>query len=425
MSNFENSAISIADKSGIDEALHSTYDCLKRDMFKDKNMATLYAKYIPIARYMAENNILLLNSWTRQTTKDLVMRVLKGVYNNLTSKIVFRQEANPYYFHVEGPDYAVFLPLVATRALFSMLRTLKYKIVVYKKNKSLCTPFAQFCVDMAFLGKSDVDIPGGEVVADACKKLKGRINPWFSESNVPTTCEEDSMNEANLRFRGAEWFLSAQKSVTLVGCGGLGSNIAVSLCRVVGDCRFQLWDPDKVEYRNLAGQNFGVSDVGKHKAAVVAEQCANFNPIINTYTNSMVFTLHDDLNTDIVVTGLDNMASRYTVFDSFKAADRPSLLIDARLSAEKWQVFCVPKDDKKALRVYEEEWLFPDSEAEEDVCSYKQTAFAAQMCASFVTNVYVNYCANLLKEKDDPTRRYVPFMTEYDATQMVLRFTTL
>lgn len=429
-SSFEHSASFIAGSSGSDESLHKIYYCLQQcDFDKDRlddTTADIYGLYIPLAQYMAVNNIALLDTWNRQITVDIVGRILKGVYNNLKSKIVFRQQSNPYYFYVEGPDYKSFLPLVTTRALFSLLKTLKYKVEVCKKNRSLCTPLAQFCMDLAFLGKSDVDIPGGEVLADACKNLKGRATPWFPEDNAPATQEEEDMlSEASLRFRGAEWFMSAQKSITLIGCGGLGSNIAVSLCRVMGDQVLRLFDPDKVEYRNLAGQNFGITDVGKYKVTAVEEQCRNFNPLIDIKSRPEAFDLYSVITTDIIVTGLDNMATRYTVYDHFKSRSHRTLLIDARLSAEKWQVFCLQNDDEKALRVYEDEWLFPDSEAEEDVCSYKQTAFAAQMCASFVTNVYVNYCANLVKEEEDPTRRYVPFMTEYDATQMVLRFTAL
>lgn len=130
------------------------------------------------------------------------------------------------------------------------------------------------------------------------------------------------------------------------------------------------------------------------------------------------------------ITGLDNMASRSLVYYKWLGEikktpwvrDTPVLLLDARLSAETWQVLCITSDNKKAQEEYESKWLFSDEEADEGVCSYKQTAFAAQMCASFVTNLYVNFCTNNIKEKDDPTRRFLPFMTEYDASQMILRF---
>lgn len=181
-----------------------------------------------------------------------------------------------------------------------------------------------------------------------------------------------------------------------------------------------VYDDDVVEQRNLAGQNFGISDIGEIKAIAVKEQAENFNPLLNISAWGR-FSVDTNLDTKVVITGLDNMATRQLIFSKWEDTDG-GLLIDARLSAEKWQIFCLDSFDERAIAEYRDKWLFSDDEAEEDVCSYKQTAFAAQMCASYVTNLYVNWCSNLGKQPDDPLRRYVPFMTEYDASQMILRF---
>ena len=72
-------------------------------------------------------------------------------------------------------------------------------------------------------------------------------------------------------------------------------------------------------------------------------------------------------------------------------------------------------NDERAIKEYEERWLFDDSEAEETVCSYKQTSFMADMIASIIVNVLVNFVANLCKPIID---RDVPFFISYDASTM-------
>lgn len=380
-----------------------------------------------VVQYLRDSGILIwqqdLGRGAEQVLLDQALRKLAAMP---VKKVMFRQLAAPYIFKVYSSSFVLYLPLVLTRAFLSLMRSWHIKCEAEKRNKSLCTDTDICFAELAFTGKSSKAVPALKPIADACKKIKGRINPWTADSEVSEKEPEGIYNEANLRFRGAEWFKEAMRDVTLVGAGGLGSNIAVSLCRVLGNRHLGIWDPDYVEHKNLAGQNFGVSDIGKLKRAVVMEQCLNFNPALHVYTGES-FNEHSD-ESRITITGLDSMAARSLVYSKWQKLleihqDKSEmLLIDARLSAEKWQIFCITGDNKAAQKEYESSWLFSDSEADSDVCSYKQTAYAAQMCAGFVTNLYVNFCTNLAKPKDDPTRRYLPFMTEYDATQMILRF---
>ncbi|MDD7766914.1 MAG: ThiF family adenylyltransferase [Anaerococcus vaginalis] len=52
--------------------------------------------------------------------------------------------------------------------------------------------------------------------------------------------------------------------VSILGCGGLGSNVAMILARA-GIGEIFLYDFDKVEYSNLNRQNYKISDIGKEK----------------------------------------------------------------------------------------------------------------------------------------------------------------
>ena len=67
---------------------------------------------------------------------------------------------------------------------------------------------------------------------------------------------------------------------------------------------------------------------------------------------------------------------------------------------------------------YEEEFLFDDSEADETVCSMKQTSYLAAMIGSIITNLFTNWCANLV----EPIVPYdLPFFTEYNAQHMIFK----
>ena len=72
-------------------------------------------------------------------------------------------------------------------------------------------------------------------------------------------------------------------------------------------------------------------------------------------------------------------------------------------------------NDERAIKEYEEKWLFSDAEAEETICSYKQTTFMANMIASVMVNVFVNFVANMCNPIID---RDVPFFISYNAETM-------
>jgi len=65
-----------------------------------------------------------------------------------------------------------------------------------------------------------------------------------------------------------------------------------------------------------------------------------------------------------------------------------------------------------------ENTLFNDYEADSEICSYKQTSFMANMIASIITNVFVNFVASGL---DGGAAREIPFKTEYLGEMMWLK----
>lgn len=75
-------------------------------------------------------------------------------------------------------------------------------------------------------------------------------------------------------------------TVGIAGCGGLGSNAAISLARA-GVGRLILADPDVVEESNLNRQQFFREDIGRRKVDALAERVRSVNPAIGLETHAV------------------------------------------------------------------------------------------------------------------------------------------
>ena len=241
---------------------------------------------------------------------------------------------------------------------------------------------------------------------------------------IPVNSQTITVDETTSRFSGAIWYEEIRKQVvTLAGVGGIGSYVGFLLGRLKPQ-RLIIYDPDRVETVNMSGQLYGQEDVGKFKSvalAIMVKNYANYNNIV-TLTNR--FEANSE-PTDIMICGFDNMEARRTFYESWKQrvlfypADsdnrKKCLFIDGRLAAEEFQVLSIQGDDERAMAEYENKWLFSDAEAEETICSYKQTTFMANMIASVMVNIFVNFIANQCGPIID---RDVPFFISYDASTM-------
>ena len=239
---------------------------------------------------------------------------------------------------------------------------------------------------------------------------------------IPVNSQTITVDETTSRFSGAIWYEEIQKqTVTLAGVGGIGSFVGFLLGRLKPQ-RLIIYDPDRVETVNMSGQLYGQTDVGNYKSAALANMVRNYANYNNIVALNDRFEA-DSEATDIMICGFDNMAARKLFFDKWAAhvASKPAeerancLYIDGRLAAEEFQVLSIQGDDERAMVEYEDKWLFSDAEAEETICSYKQTTFMANMIASVMVNVFVNFVANRCGPIID---RDVPFFISYDASTM-------
>lgn len=116
-------------------------------------------------------------------------------------------------------------------------------------------------------------------------------------------------------------------SVLVVGCGGLGSAIAVYLASS-GIGKINLVDFDTIDISNLHRQVFyNLSDIGKPKAAVLAsfiKERAPFTEVIfynKAVTKETIFDLIS--NVDVVVDGTDSLPTKYLLNDACVMKNKP------------------------------------------------------------------------------------------------------
>lgn len=244
-------------------------------------------------------------------------------------------------------------------------------------------------------------------------------------TEIPVNSETLLVDDTTSRFSSAIWYENIQKKViTLAGVGGIGSYVGFLLARMKPASMF-IYDNDIVEAVNMSGQLYGQSDLGRSKVSALAEMVRDYANYGSIFAIPDRFT-NDSEASDIMICGFDNMEARKLFFDKWAAhvASKPieeranCLYIDGRLAAEEFQILCIKGDDEFNINRYANEFLFSDAEADETVCSYKQTTFCANMIASYMVNLFVNFCANQCSPLID---RDLPFLTTYNAETMYLK----
>ena len=244
-----------------------------------------------------------------------------------------------------------------------------------------------------------------------------------AHQEIPTNSATLLVDEATSRFSSAIWYENIQKkTVILAGVGGIGSFVGFLLARMKPASMF-IYDNDAVEAVNMSGQLYGQSDLGRTKVSALAEMIRNYANYGSVFAISERFTEESEAS-DIMICGFDNMVARKLFFNKWlnHVQSKPEeerkncLFIDGRLAAEMFQILCIRGDDEYNIKRYNNEFLFSDAEADETICSYKQTTFCANMIASYMVNLFVNFCANEVGAYRD-----LPFLTTYNAETMYLK----
>lgn len=127
----------------------------------------------------------------------------------------------------------------------------------------------------------------------------------------------------------------AKAKISILGCGGLGSNIAMALARS-GLGEIHIYDFDKVEYSNLNRQNFDQNDLGKSKVGQTKKKIEETIPYTKVFANNLFITKEnlDEISqkTDIFIEAFDKKEMKSLVFEYFLGKDKKNLVMASGLS---------------------------------------------------------------------------------------------
>lgn len=126
------------------------------------------------------------------------------------------------------------------------------------------------------------------------------------------------MNEIHTsRFKDAPWFAKEEINTLVGGAGGIGSWLTILLARA-GFTPI-VYDFDRIEEHNLAGQMYSKQDAVANKLKVVAlkENCKFFaDTDINIFAEKIT---NETMSHNYVFSAFDNMKARKDMFEAWKS----------------------------------------------------------------------------------------------------------
>jgi hypothetical protein len=167
--------------------------------------------------------------------------------------------------------------------------------------------------------------------------------------------------------------------IHIIGCGSVGSWTALTLAKV-GASRLVLWDFDIVEGHNIPNQAYRPADLGRPKVEAMAD-------IVEAMTDESVRIQNRRfdgfVDQGVVILAVDSMTAR---IDLWRALRDQSVdwLIDSRMGAEVARILTVRISSLSAQRDYGRT-LYRSTEALQEPCTARSTAYCATGLASFIT----------------------------------------
>ena len=196
------------------------------------------------------------------------------------------------------------------------------------------------------------------------------------------------------RFRDATWFQKVEEftiPIVIGGSGGIGSWLTLFLSRNMTETNsLILYDFDRVEEVNIAGQLFRIKDVGKLKAEAMRDIVKDFSGFTGLTPMNKRYG-KESLRGPVMFSCFDNMEARKDMFENWKReanGNGQAIFIDGRLLAEQFQVYFVTRGTEE---LYQNTHLFDDSEVDDVRCTYKQTTHFAAMIAGKMVQGFTNW----------------------------------
>jgi len=174
--------------------------------------------------------------------------------------------------------------------------------------------------------------------------------------------------------------------VTLIGAGSIGSTTAVWLAKV-GIRHLTVFDDDLVEAHNWSNQMYREADIGRPKGEAlwdVMETLCSCTPriVLHPYVDQPL--------TEVVISGVDSMASRKAIWKSVRSKPEVQLYVDARMGLETLIVHTVHPQSREERQGYVKT-LCDDVDAVQVPCTARTICYTPLMAASLVCSMVKRY----------------------------------
>ena len=131
-------------------------------------------------------------------------------------------------------------------------------------------------------------------------------------------------------------------TITIIGAGGIGASLIPTLV-TVGFRRFIIYDPDRVEDRNIASQLlYKPRDLYRPKVEVCQEYIQTYGDCqVVVEVHQRLFTAEDRITTPVVISAVDNQDARRMIWQAVQDSPDVRLLIDGRIGSEAFTCLAV------------------------------------------------------------------------------------
>lgn len=186
--------------------------------------------------------------------------------------------------------------------------------------------------------------------------------------------------------------------VMLVGCGGIGSYVALALTRM-GLRDITLVDMDTVEHVNVATQDLGIEDVGMLKTSAVADRIDGIDPSVHVCTIASRYTasVYENYRPHVLITAVDSIEAREEIVMATLGVLRPDdpldMIIDPRMGFESLEVYTWMRA-KSALRDEHHEAIavaylktLQERDHQDAPCGAKAIAYTGMFAGAVVASI--------------------------------------
>lgn len=191
--------------------------------------------------------------------------------------------------------------------------------------------------------------------------------------------------------------------VLVVGCGAIGRNVASNVARL-GVRSITLVDDDIVEIHNIVPQNWRMSDLGKSKVSVLAEEISSQVEDVKVTAIEEKWNpraVGKDTQYTAVWSSVDNIDVRKLLYNYYR--DRCQHFFDVRVGASLAQILTVK--DMETTDDWYLKTIFPAGETASFGCVQPMSNYIANIAAG----ASVNQFANLLGGKNWPVNKLITY----------------